>query len=141
MRKTFIAGLAGATIALTVLPAAADEIPNLVGTWKGTAKAVHVGSTPYRVANGNAAAFGGDLEFTYVIKEQQDSRFTGETEGKFTEKFLGALQPPNYASGIFIDDDGEYSFTLRDATTMDTCYRHIYPTSKVVACFTLTKQP
>jgi hypothetical protein len=140
--KTVLAGLAGAMIATMVaLPAAADEIPNLVGTWKGTARAVHIGPTPYRIPDGPGPTFGGDLEFTYVIKEQQDGRFAGETEGKYTEQFLGALQPPAYQSGVMVDSDGDYTFTLRDATTMDACYRHVYPSSKVVACFTLTKQP
>ena len=39
-----------------------------------------------------------------------------------------------------LDNDGKYEFTLRNAATMDVCYRHTNMTSKVVACFTLTKQ-
>jgi hypothetical protein len=81
------------------------------------------------------------IEFTYVVKQQEGTRFAGETEGKFTENFIGMLKPPEYRSGIFIDDDGQYDFTLRDDTTIDMCYWHQYPTSKVVACWTLTKQP
>lgn len=137
--RAFLAGAAGSA---AVLPVAAQEIPDLVGTWKGGAKAVHIGPNPYRVPEGNGPNFGNDVvEFTYVVKEQQDSRFTGETVGRFTETFIGALQPPEFRSGIFLDDDGEYSFTLRDPTTIDLCYRHLYPTSKVVACFTIQKQP
>ena len=137
-----IAGGALFGLAVAAQPAAADEIPNLVGTWKGMAKAVHVGPTPYRVAEGNGPTFGSnEIEFVYVVKEQQDSRFAGETVGKFTETFVGALAPPAYRTGVFVDEDGSYDFTLRDPTTIDLCYHHVYPTSKVVACFTLTKQP
>ena len=137
-----IAGGALFGLAVAALPAAADEIPNLVGTWKGMAKAVHVGPTPYRVAEGNGPTFGSnEIEFVYVVKEQQDSRFAGETVGKFTETFVGALEPPAYRTGVFVDEDGSYDFTLRDPATIDLCYHHVYPTSKVVACFTLTKQP
>ena len=137
-----IAGGALFGLAVAALPAAADEIPNLVGTWKGMAKAVHVGPTPYRVAEGNGPTFGSnEIEFVYVVKEQQDSRFAGETVGKFTETFVGALAPPAYRTGVFVDEDGSYDFTLRDPATIDLCYHHVYPTSKVVACFTLTKQP
>lgn len=129
-------------LAAAILPAVADEIPDLVGTWKGMANAVHVGPTPYRVAEGNGPTFGSnEIEFVYVVKEQQDSRFAGETVGKFTETFVGALRPPAYRTGVFVDEDGTYDFTLRDTTTIDLCYHHVYPTSKVVACFTLTKQP
>jgi hypothetical protein len=130
----------GAAIAL---PAAAQEIPDMVGTWKGKATAVYIGPNPYRLPDGDRPTFGdNEVEFTYVIKEQRDSRFAGETEGSFTETLIGALQAPDFQSGLMLDDDGEYPFTLRDGNTvMDFCYRHQYPTSKVVSCFTIEKQP
>jgi hypothetical protein len=127
---------------LVMSPAAAQDIPNLVGTWKGETQAVHIGPNPYRVPETNGPNFPDNfIEFTYVVKQQEGTRFAGETEGKFTETFIGMLKPPEYRSGIFVDDDGQYDFTLRDDTTIDMCYWHQYPTSKVVACWTLTKQP
>ena len=117
----------------------AEDIPNLVGTWKGGAQAVHIGPNPYRLADGNAPTFGDTvIDFTYVIKQQEGTRFAGETEGKFTETIIGSLKPPEYRSGIFLDNDGQYEFTLRDENTIDTCYWHLNPTSKAVACWTLT---
>ena len=93
----------------------AQEIPNLVGTWKGETQAVHIGPNPYRVPEHNGPNFPENfIEFTYVVKEQQGTRFAGETVGKFTETFIGALKPPDFRSGIFIDVDGQYDFTLRD---------------------------
>ncbi|WP_162918695.1 hypothetical protein [Taklimakanibacter deserti] len=53
---------------------------------------------------------------------------------------IGALRPPNFTEGIFIDDDGHYAFTVRDASTIDLCYYHLVRKSKVVACYTLKKQ-
>ena len=44
---------------------------------------------------------------------------------KVTETIIGTLRPPEFRSGIMLDNDGEYDFTLRDAKTMDVCYRHI----------------
>ncbi len=64
-----------------------------------------------------------------------------QSAGKVTETIIGTLRPPEFRSGIILDNDGESDFTLRDAKTMDVCYRHINMTSKVVACFTLEKQP
>jgi hypothetical protein len=40
----------------------------------------------------------------------------------------------------WIDDDGEYLFTIRDNDTLDTCYRHLTPPSKVVARYAWKRQ-
>ncbi len=120
----------------------AQEIPDLVGTWKGETQAVFIGANPYRLPDKNGVNFGDSLiEFTYVVKEQHGTRFAGETVGKFTETFIGMLKPPDFQSGIFVDTDGQYDFTLRDEKTIDMCSWHQYPTSTVVAGWTLTKQP
>jgi len=126
---------------LAAAPAAAQEVPNLVGTWKGTTYAVHIGANPYRVAQGNAVMFPENLvEFTYVITEQHGSRFAGEMSGgNFKETVIGMLRPDN-GGGIILDDDGRYDFVLRDANTIEWCYAHSYPTSKVLACWTSTRQ-
>ncbi len=122
--------------------ASAQTPPNLVGTWKGKAEAVFVGPTPYRVADGTGPNFGGEIEYSYVVKEQKGARFSGDqSAGKVTETIIGALRPPEFRSGVILDHDGESDFSLRNATTMDVCYRHTNMTSKVVACFTLVKQP
>ena len=139
-----LAGVAATAscVAALALPAAAADAPNLVGTWKGEAQAVHIGPNPYRLPDGNKPTFGNDpITFTYVIDQQEGARFAGHTEGKFVETIIGALQPADFKGGVFLDDDGTYQFTLRDENTMDLCYYHLYPTSKVVACYTLTRQP
>jgi hypothetical protein len=132
----------GAAVVFATANASAQTAPNLVGTWKGKAEAVFVGPTPYRVAEGTGPNFGGEIEYSYVVKEQRGTRFSGDqTAGKVTETIIGTLRPPEFRSGIILDHDGESDFTLRNATTMDVCYRHINMTSKVAACFTLVKQP
>jgi hypothetical protein len=128
-------------LALAASSASAQTPPNLVGTWKGKAEAVFVGPTPYRTAEGAGPNFGGPIEYTYTIKQQQGARFAGESSAKITETIIGALRPPQYRSGIILDQDGENEFTLRDDKTMDICYRHINLMSRIVTCFTLEKQP
>ncbi|MET0277241.1 MAG: hypothetical protein ABW198_02815 [Pseudorhodoplanes sp.] len=147
MKSTFLthclrSAICGAAVAFTASFASAQTPPNLIGTWKGKAQAVYVGPTPYRVAEGTGPNFGGEIEYSYVVKQQQGARFSGDqSAGKVTETIIGALRPPEFRSGIIVDHDGESDFTLRNATTMDVCYRHVNLTSKVVACFTLEKQP
>lgn len=146
MTSTFVLrllshALCGAAIVFVASSASAQTPPNLVGTWKGKAEAVIIGPNPYRVTESPGPNFGGMMEFTYIIKQQQGVRFTGELSAKVTETVIGTLRPPEFRSGIMLDNDGEYDFTLRNPTTMDVCYRHTNMTSKAVACFTLEKQP
>lgn len=120
--------------------ASAQEAVTLVGTWKGKATAVHVGSNPYRVAQGKEPNFPSEeIEFTYVFKRQEGNRFSGESSnGKFNETLIGAFKAGN-KDGVILDDDGQYLFTVRDPNTIDLCYSHSFPTSRVVACFTVTR--
>src|SRR5262245_23399515 len=97
-----------ATVVFAASSASAQTPPNIVGTWKGKAQAVFVGPTPYRVAEGTGPNFGGEIEYSYIIKQQQGGRFSGDqTAGKVTETIIGALRPPEFRSGIIIDHDGE----------------------------------
>jgi hypothetical protein len=132
--------LAASLALMSSSAALSQQAPNMVGTWKGTAYAVHIGSNPYRVAEGNGVNFPSNgIEFTYVIREQHGNRFAGELSGvKFKETIIGAIQPDN-RGGIMLDDDGQYRFTLADPNTMDVCYSHLYPTSKIAACWRLTR--
>jgi hypothetical protein len=117
------------------------QTPNLVGTWKGTAYAVFLGSNPYRPSENRSANFpSAPLEFTFTIKEQQENRFSGEsTAGGRTEQLVGAISPDN-RSGVVLDNDGQYLFTIRDSATLDACYSHAKPESKVVSCYTWKRQ-
>ncbi len=125
------------------LPLAAQEVPNLVGTWTGRSPAVHIGPTPYRDPEREGVNFPENaLEFTYTITHQEGNRFTGvlslSSGTAHRETLIGALQPDN-RGGIMLDDDGQHTFTLRDPNTMDVCYHHSYPLTKVVACYTITR--
>ena len=117
-----------------------NEIPNLIGTWKGKTLAVHIGANPYRVAEGNGVQFPtNEIEFTYTITEQHDKRFAGKMSGgKFEETIIGMLAPDGHTADM-LDDDGQYSMTLVDPNTIDMCYHHLYPTSKVVACWQIKR--
>lgn len=133
---------AAALVAATALPALAQQPANMVGTWKGTGYAAHVGPSPYRPADGAGAKLPDNgLEFTYVIKEQKGNRFAGEsTAGTVKETIIGAVQMDN-RGGIMLDDDGQYAFVMVDPNTMDVCYSHHATANKLVACLRLTRSP
>jgi hypothetical protein len=132
--------VSGVLAAAATEDARAADPPNLVGTWKGTAYAVHVGSNPYRVAEKTGPNFPENgIEITYAITEQHGNRFAGTaTGGRYSETLIGAISPDN-RSGFFLDDDGECTFTVRDADTLDACYRHSFPTSRVAGCWELKR--
>ena len=131
-------------LALLVLggPAFAQQTPpNLVGTWKAVSPgAAVVGGNPYHPGATQAEPhFTEPLEFTITIGEQKGNRFTGKlTDGKRTERLIGAISPTNLG-GVVVDDDGQYHFTIRNLDTLDVCYSHMTPASKVVACFPWTR--
>ncbi|CAN5887969.1 hypothetical protein BH11PSE3_BH11PSE3_26950 [soil metagenome] len=140
-RSTLQAAAAAATLMIFATAAEGQDIPNLVGTWKGTAQAIFVGANPSRPSEQNGPVFSGNpLEFTFVIKEQRDNRISGQSsDGKRSENLIGAISPNNLG-GIILDDDGQYLFTIRDSDTLDTCYSHQNLSSKVVACYTWKRQ-
>ena len=136
LRGALLGSVVLAALAMAVAPSRAADIPNLVGTWKGTALAIHIGDNPYRKstqAGPNMPA--NTIEMTITIGEQKDNRFSGQaTGGGRTETLIGAISPSNLG-GVILDDDGQYLFTIRDSNTLDVCYSHQKPNDKVVICF------
>jgi hypothetical protein len=131
--------LISATLLALSLPALADDAPKLVGKWTGSVDgAVMVGNTPDRTAEaGKKVTFSNEpITFTFDITEQQGARFGGTMfNAKRSETLIGHFYPDN-KSGIMLDDDGQYAFTLTNADTMQVCYDHAKPDSKVIACWT-----
>lgn len=129
-------------LALTVLgmsyPAFAEDLPDLVGTWKGNYTGVHVGPTPHR--KGEAGVnFGKELEFVLVIAEQHGRDFAGQLKvGEKTETLIGSIGPDN-KGGIMLDNDGQYFFDIVNGNTIDNCYLHTTPNSKVTGCARMTR--
>jgi hypothetical protein len=145
IQRLGVAAIVVAALGTAAAPALAQQppkvAPNLVGEWKGTSPgAAVVGGNPYhKGVESNEPHFTDALEFTITISEQKGNRFVGKlSDGKRTEKLVGALSPNNLV-GTILDDDGHYVFTIRDRDTLDVCYSHMTPASKVVACFPWTR--
>ncbi|CAN5480537.1 hypothetical protein BH10PSE6_BH10PSE6_15180 [soil metagenome] len=136
LNKLAFGGLCVGALAISSLPARAEEPLNLVGTCKGIAQGVHRGTNPYRAGEQPGPNFSTEaLEFTYTITTQHGNRFSGQSsDGKRTENLIGAITQSN-KNGVVLDDDGQYLFTVRDSNTLDACYSHSNANSKVAACF------
>ncbi len=129
-----------AALALFPMTAAAQDWPDLRGTWSGPTTAVMVGGTPYRPSENPGVQFGNqEIVFTYEITEQEGQRFAGSmSAGERTEIIIGGLRA-NARDGVMLDDDGRYDFTLTDPDTIEMCYTHSVPDSRVVSCWTITR--
>lgn len=119
-------------------PAFAEDLPNMVGTWKGNYTGVHVGATLHRKAEAGVN-FGKEMEFVLVIAEQHGRDFAGELRvGEKAETLIGSIHPGN-KGGIMLDSDGQYFFDIVDSNTIDNCYLHTTPNSKVTGCARMTR--
>ena len=135
-RSLFLGAVTLGAMGAVCEPTWAQNAPNLVGTWKGTTQAIHVGVNPYRSPASSTPVFSSStMEFAITIVEQKDNRIIGKkTSGERSETLIGAISPNNQ-NGVMLDEDGQYLFTIRDPNTLDVCYNHLNPTSKVVACY------
>ncbi len=115
-----------ATLALAAIllaaPAIAQDVPQLVGTWKS------------------------ESGVTFVIAEQNGNQFKGEVtypsrtaDGNATDAVVGAIAPDG-KTVLMADDDGHNFGTLQSATLLDLCYVEVGE-APLVACAQYTKQP
>jgi hypothetical protein len=133
-----------AASAWSIAPAAAAEIPNLLGEWSGTADAVVIGSGGYRRTQTlKDPPFTEERIFNYSIKGQDGRRFWGEIKsGDRTEPLAGALSLDG-KTAYGADTDGHFHFTARSAGEMELCYTQaaISPDNQIVAtCFLITRK-
>lgn len=130
---------AGAVFMFAAQHAAAADFPNLVGEWKGKTSPVHVGSTGHATPQGEGVNFTAEFDITFNVTDQKGNDFAGAVVTKNrTEPFVGSIREDK-GEGVMVDEDGNYEFKLIDANTIDLCYWHITPQSRVTTCFVLKR--
>jgi hypothetical protein len=104
----------GALLASLAAAASAQEIPSLKGTWTGERERISA-TEGYR-----------DGSATLVVAEQRGMTFKGQMawstpSGEVRVDLVGAVTPGGkLMAGA--DAEGNYSFALVDANTLDYCY-------------------
>jgi hypothetical protein len=120
--------------------AAAQDMPDMKGVWKGTTQAVHVGDLPHRKNAKPGHNFGKVINISITIAEQEANMFKGHVEvGDQEEVLIGSFHPATQ-SGVAVDSDGAMSFTLDGTDAMHVCYWIMSTTAKATACFTLNRE-
>jgi hypothetical protein len=138
--------IGGVAWLLTAGAAAAQEAPNLTGTWVPHGGA-HIleGETLHR-QSGTAPVEGAEglarhtSPFVFRIENQDGRTFWGEfSSASITERLIGALSPDGERF-VMADEDGWFSGTVVDVDTLDFCYVHVAPENRAVACGYLRRQ-
>ena len=117
--------------------AQAQDIPDLTGTWTGRGIGVAIGPNPH--ASGTTGTTFPEVDFTVVIERQQDRRFVGSIASGERKEVIAGVIAPDLDEGVMVDEDGYYDFEIDDANTLELCYQHNTPDSRLAACYRLTR--
>jgi hypothetical protein len=128
-----------ALTAFASTPAAAQDFPNLVGTWKGDSQSIvlsggnehHPGKTPEpRLSS---------VPFTMVIDKQDGRRFSGTfSSAKHKEPVIAVMSRNN--TFYMVDDDGYSIGHVIAPNRIELCYMKQSPSGRVASCTEMTKQ-
>ncbi len=137
--------LLGAAVSVTLLvcPAeAAENYPDLRGTWTGQADAVFIGPSGQSRIGENSdkqpATFG-SAEFKLIVEKQKDRRFSGTvTVQNWTKQIVGAVFKNGFIRWAEPGGFVEAELTARD--TLQTCYIRASEFSQMVSCAKLERQ-
>ena len=138
MRKLF--WVAAVLVCIATPAASQTDIPNLVGTWKGTSESVVIGSNPHHPgAPGNEPRFT-SVAFTLKIEKQEGRRFYGTfSSERANEKVIAVISQDGTI--IMVDDDGYDTGTILAPDRIEICYQHLSANSRIASCTEFTKQP
>ena len=146
--RTIALALAAGLVAGTVaMPASAQRVFDMRGTWTGMAEAIVDGPANHHPPPGAAGIRPAgrfrlsQQQFTIEVLGQEGRRFWGTTASSTRrERIIGSLAADNRTLHM-VDDDGMLDGAVVDNDTLEICYRHANKDSAVVACARMTRKP
>ncbi len=107
---------------LCVTPALAADWPDLLGTWKGTSRAVVFGEGGHYKGDMSGAKFV-EAELTIEWSQQKDGRYIGTLSSAMgTEPKVGVVSADG-TSFFTVDSDGSSDGRLIDKNHFELCYQ------------------
>ena len=129
-----VALLAPATIASAQTP-----VPDLKGTWSGTAEIVHRSDVAEHIDPSPKPTFL-TLPFHITIEQQEGRGFAGSlASARATDPLIGRVQLDGRRLHM-VDDDGTLTGELVGPDEMELCRTEVTPHSMNVYCATLTRR-
>lgn len=126
---------------LCLSPAFAADWPDLLGTWKGTSRAVVLGEGGHYQGDVSGAKFL-QAELTIEWTDQKDGRYVGTISSAMqTEPKLGILSADG-TSFFTVDTDGSSDGRLIDNDHFELCYQQTSATDPqmVASCVIFERQ-
>lgn len=129
--------------ALAPAPAAAQDFPNLVGTWKGNSESIVLpGGNTHHPGKARDSAKGprmSSVPFTLVIDNQDGRRFSGTFSSPRHKETVIAVISRNGAI-YMVDDDGYTVGNMISPSKLELCYMKQSSGGRVASCTEMTKQ-
>jgi len=126
--------------------AAAEGVPDLIGTWIPTEGAHLLDGPTLHHQSGTEPAGDEDTHhahtssFHFVFEGQDGRTFWGTfSSAQVSESLIGAISVDGERF-VITDEDGMFFGTVVDNDTLDYCYAHIDPEHRAVACGLLVRE-
>lgn len=123
-------------------PAAAQQWPDLLGTWKGTSRSVVSGVGGHFTGEHDDKPRFAEVELTIEWTAQDQGRYIGTiTSNNHTEGKLGVISADG-TSLLTVDHDGQSVGRLIDENAFELCYAQTSHSDEqmVVSCVTFIRQ-
>lgn len=131
--------LAAVALALLVSPLAAQDFPDLRGTWTGSGRGVISGALGHHDPSAKPRFKDDKTPWTMVITEQQDGGVIGTLgNDRLTETLIGVIADDGKTL-YFVDEDSLLTGSLRSENEMAFCVQET-GAAMVASCYVLTRQ-
>ena len=133
-------GIIAALLALSTGASAQTNVPDLKGSWSGTAEIVHRDEVAEHIdPSVNKPAFL-TLPFTITIEQQEGRGFAGSlASARATDPLIGRVRSDGRRLHM-VDDDGTLTGELVGPDEMELCRTEVTPHSMNVYCAMLTRK-
>ena len=132
-------GIIAALLAPATVASAQTAVPDLKGSWSGTAEIVHRSEVAEHVDPAAKPSFL-TLPFTITIEQQEGRGFAGSlASARATDPLIGRVRSDGRRLHM-VDDDGTLTGELVGPDEMELCRTEVTPHSMNVYCATLTRR-
>jgi hypothetical protein len=132
-------GIIAALLAPATFALAQTDVPDLKGSWSGTAEIVHRSEVAEHIDPAAEPSFP-TLPFTITIEQQQGRGFAGSlASARATDPLIGMLRSDGRRLHM-VDNDGTLTGELVGRDEMEVCRTEVTPQSMNVYCATLTRR-
>jgi hypothetical protein len=129
-------GILAALLAPATVASAQTNVPDLKGSWSGTAEIVHRSEVAEHVAPTTKPSF---LTLPFTIEQQEGRGFVGSlASARASDPLIGRIRSDGRRLHM-VDNDGTLTGELLGRDEMEVCRTEVTPHSMNVYCATLTR--